>query len=263
MEKRLKIHNTVSIVTAVLSLITAIIFATLAVVIYKSGGERPYSREIVGSYLKYALIPSILTVASIIAGVVIKFKVPLENSKLKAEIDEYTMLKRLTAKLEKKNSDLLLDKELSEQSALKKKIKIALSAVCSVLGVLALILTITSGYSKTEINASVIKGAVLFISFALVIGALIYAADRFLRIITKREIEIIKNLLSSADGINSSENGEKQTEKEEKSDFYLNIARVSIAVLALIFIVIGSFNGGMAGVLEKAVRICTECIGLG
>ena len=41
------------------------------------------------------------------------------------------------------------------------------------------------------------------------------------------------------------------------------IVRLIILAVAAAFIIIGSLNGGMADVLGKAVRICTECIGLG
>ncbi|MBE6586468.1 MAG: thioredoxin [Ruminococcaceae bacterium] len=36
-----------------------------------------------------------------------------------------------------------------------------------------------------------------------------------------------------------------------------------ILVVGLAFVVLGVLNGGMADVLGKAIRICTECIGLG
>lgn len=39
--------------------------------------------------------------------------------------------------------------------------------------------------------------------------------------------------------------------------------RAVIAVIAVVFIIVGIVNGGMADVLYKAIRICTECIGLG
>ena len=39
--------------------------------------------------------------------------------------------------------------------------------------------------------------------------------------------------------------------------------RASVTALALVFIVLGIMNGGMADVINKAVKICTECIGLG
>jgi hypothetical protein len=41
------------------------------------------------------------------------------------------------------------------------------------------------------------------------------------------------------------------------------LVRVIIFAVAVTFIILGIFNGGMADVLGKAVRICTECIGLG
>ncbi|MCD8021743.1 MAG: procyclic acidic repetitive family protein [Lachnospiraceae bacterium] len=43
----------------------------------------------------------------------------------------------------------------------------------------------------------------------------------------------------------------------------LTISRLAIAVVAVIFLVIGVNNGGMRDVLVKAINICTECIGLG
>ncbi|MBO5776665.1 MAG: thioredoxin [Clostridia bacterium] len=43
----------------------------------------------------------------------------------------------------------------------------------------------------------------------------------------------------------------------------LLVTRIIVAVVAVTFIALGAVNGGMADVLGKAVRICTECIGLG
>ena len=39
--------------------------------------------------------------------------------------------------------------------------------------------------------------------------------------------------------------------------------RSALLVLAFVFIIIGIVNGGMDDVFQKAVKICTECIGLG
>lgn len=41
------------------------------------------------------------------------------------------------------------------------------------------------------------------------------------------------------------------------------IARCAIAAIAVVFILLGIFNGGIQDVLGKAIAICTECIGLG
>jgi hypothetical protein len=39
--------------------------------------------------------------------------------------------------------------------------------------------------------------------------------------------------------------------------------RIALGCLAVAFIIAGATNGGMHGVLVKAINICTECIGLG
>ena len=49
----------------------------------------------------------------------------------------------------------------------------------------------------------------------------------------------------------------------EQSEKTVNIARLSILCLGVLFIVLGVMNGGARDVLVKAINICTECIGLG
>jgi len=39
--------------------------------------------------------------------------------------------------------------------------------------------------------------------------------------------------------------------------------RAALYGISLLFIVLGILNGGLKDVLAKAVKICTECIGLG
>ncbi len=43
----------------------------------------------------------------------------------------------------------------------------------------------------------------------------------------------------------------------------INIIKIAIFILAIVFIVIGIFNGSMDDVFIKASRICRECIGIG
>ncbi len=47
------------------------------------------------------------------------------------------------------------------------------------------------------------------------------------------------------------------------SPIAIHIVQACIAILAVVFIVLGALNGGANDVLGKAVMICTECIGLG
>ncbi len=43
----------------------------------------------------------------------------------------------------------------------------------------------------------------------------------------------------------------------------LNLLRVLVLITALVLIVIGITRGEAAVVLEKGIRICLECIGIG
>ena len=43
----------------------------------------------------------------------------------------------------------------------------------------------------------------------------------------------------------------------------LRITRIAFLAAAVIFVIAGIFNGSMIDMLKKAVKICTECIGLG
>ena len=43
----------------------------------------------------------------------------------------------------------------------------------------------------------------------------------------------------------------------------IRVVQIVLLIVAVILIVVGINNGGMRDVLQKAIRICTECIGLG
>jgi hypothetical protein len=49
---------------------------------------------------------------------------------------------------------------------------------------------------------------------------------------------------------------------ENKTPIVLGV-RIALVGCAVVFIILGVANGGMSDVLNKAIKICTECIGLG
>ena len=74
----------------------------------------------------------------------------------------------------------------------------------------------------------------------------------------EREIALIKEAKKNADPI-PCEEGQEQNDE----DVLGLVAKIIIIALSAIFILLGVLNGGMADVLGKAIKICTECIGLG
>lgn len=57
--------------------------------------------------------------------------------------------------------------------------------------------------------------------------------------------------------------GVKPTPAPPLSPCRERVIRIAVLTAALCLIILGAFNGSMRDVLDKAVRICTECIGLG
>ena len=72
----------------------------------------------------------------------------------------------------------------------------------------------------------------------------------------QRELDIMKNYIK--------ENGApKVVNNEKNSADYSIIVKCAVVAIAVVFIALGIVNGGMGDVFAKAVKICTECIGLG
>ena len=76
----------------------------------------------------------------------------------------------------------------------------------------------------------------------------------------QREIEAAKEQikLEKSSGVQP-----KAERKEEKTRVNVRTLRVVLLVLAVVLIVAGVFNGSARDVFGKAVKICTECVGLG
>ena len=113
-----------------------------------------------------------------------------------------------------------------------------------------------------DVNEEVATAVVVV--FAYFLQSLVYAlvVSFFIDASRAREIQHIKNatVRLAKDGIKVSSDEKKECLLAKKITL---IARCVIPVIAIIFIILGITNGGMSDVLQKAVRICTECIGMG
>lgn len=86
----------------------------------------------------------------------------------------------------------------------------------------------------------------------LTAGLILYAASVYCDHSRAKECR----LLQSVPKINAAK-------AKESTSLSLTIARILFFFLAILFIVLGAMNGGMKDMLAKAIKICTECIGLG
>ena len=104
-------------------------------------------------------------------------------------------------------------------------------------------------------NAAVIKSMIFILPAAFITTGALLVADRLNLASAKRELAIISGEPKSA--------REQGATFSKKRAYILLAVRCSVFALAVLFIVLGIFNGGMDDVWSKAAAICTECIGLG
>ena len=113
-----------------------------------------------------------------------------------------------------------------------------------------------------EYNSSVVNLCYLiipaFIVCALIALAYVYSND----ILMNTQISSLKALIAEGK-MQKKEQTECTACQRRKERYHITSVRIIIATVAVIFIVLGISNGGMADVLSKAINICTECIGLG
>ena len=76
----------------------------------------------------------------------------------------------------------------------------------------------------------------------------------------RREIEAAKAQIRLEKSAGIQREAEK---KEEKKRVNVRLVRIALLVLAVALIAAGVFNGSARDVFGKAVKICTECVGLG
>jgi purine-cytosine permease-like protein len=134
-------------------------------------------------------------------------------------------------------------------------INIAILVVCSIMGLLYL-LNVNHFKSDGDLMEQAIQMGIHLLPWVVISFISLIVCTLYEEYSSKLSIEIIKGIIKV--------NGRKPLKAIIKNNqLKINIARISILVIAVVFIITGIFNGGASDVLQKAINICTECIGLG
>lgn len=240
-----KLHRIYGWITVFSLVLTAILLICSIIGIYQSG-EHAFTRESIAAAFRSIALPCYLCLATLVGGGLLHILLPVSDSKTKPIRDEAQLLQRYFS------SDFTNDQILS----LQKKRKIMAIAFWSATSLLSLYpicyLLNSANFGVSDITADVAKATIVVaIPACLVfVGAII--CSHFDHILVQKLIAIFK------------ENGIKPTkvENDEKKTSLLPI-RLIVAALAVAFIILGIVNEGYVDVLGKAIKICTECIGLG
>jgi NADH:ubiquinone oxidoreductase subunit 5 (subunit L)/multisubunit Na+/H+ antiporter MnhA subunit len=261
-----------SIIVSVLTVLLGIVFIMQTLAIYQSAEDNPYTYE--GVKIALSQISPFVWVWLI--AVVLTFVfwcVFPEKVTLKAEKDPEITLEKLYSRFPE-----LKTRGVEEQ----RKRKLAKIIVLVVLGVGSVV---TAVYLCNEANFPAIDGgahvteevlnAVWWVfPIALFTGLVAIGASFYIRNSYQKELlSELKGLIAEKakreKKLASNEDSNEKKENRSKivsfvfSPAFLLWARVGVAVVGVVLVVVGILNGGMQDVFAKAVKICTECIGLG
>lgn len=224
----------------------------LAILCFKiySAGDRAFSREIVAQSLSSVAPLLYFTVVIIITGFVLDI-FSTQKTKNISKRDPYSALD-----FYKKRYALNVD--IAQKEEKKRVIIKSVSAViCCVIALFPIwYMADAENFSVEDINADIISAAFAVFIPATVIFCLSLICVYFCTRSVKRENEIYKAAV--ADG-----SAEKISNTRVSKKNVVLYVRCVVFTLAVALIVLGIFNDGIADVYGKAIRICTECIGLG
>lgn len=260
-EKLRKLHLIYGIVLSCLVVVTGICFIVSCVLIYKSG-MRPFTRESISLHFGNIVIPVILCIVGVIGGMVLSF-FPHEKPKLKGIIDTGVVLNRLKAKIDIEKCDMDTRAKIIKE----RKLRFYANIFCIDALVVCLVISLIYGLNKNnfpavDINAEMVDAMLFIIPCIVVALGAIYALVLVCNASIARELTLVKEGMKNSQQQLATSSQQATNNAQENEKFLLG-ARLTLLVLVVTFIIIGIFNGGMADVLQKAINICTECIGLG
>lgn len=254
------IHTVYGLVLTVLLLATAVSFAVSCVQIYRLG-ESPFTYETIGEKFDRLAIPAYLTVLFVVGGGFLSL-LPVDREKTRPVHDPLTVLRHLRARLDTDTCDGETLALLSREARRRRVIMTAAACATAVLFLPAFIWCLDLDHFTVEnLNGDIITAA-CFILPAAVLAFAGWVAALILRYASvRRETDALRAALRLQ---GRAAPAEKPTRRDLWADpRLLWPLRGVMLALGVLFIILGVRNGGMADVLGKAIRICTECIGLG
>ena len=266
---------------SLLTVTVGILFIVQACGIFADAGyvQGGYSRETIGARFIYVCAPFFVWIAAIIAGFVLSLVFPYTPKK-SAPVNNAAALRRLTSKIpegsgEGYDADL---KTVKYERLTRFITAIALAVILIVCIIISGIYLFDArnfkGIEHHDAMFNMFKFVGPFVIAALVCSAIAVTVTKFS---VKKELTAVKSLIANGKGNPVRTDMQNPVDKvvctvntvlskpiAKKSLFITRIVVLSaLAVLAVIFIILGTLNGGMHAVWLKAKEICTECIGLG
>ncbi len=261
----------VGIFLSVWTVLVGIAFIVQVWRIYAIGGEERFTAHSISTHFRQIAIPFYIWIAAIAAAGVLWLVFPAAKQKITPYVDVKCTLARLNRRLTESGEGA----KRAQTYRLVAKCVCALACLgCMIAALVYLIadvsLSAKSGFLAEHKEAERILRALVWIvaATALGIGTAYFVEDSY-----KKEIALAKSAIAE-----NAKKGVKVQKREEKvtlrsiaakkfafvqSKWFIFGLRIAVAVVAVTFVIIGVSNGGMKAMLQKAINICTQCIGIG
>ena len=266
---------------SLLTVTVGILFITQAYGIFADAGfvQGGYTRETIGTRFIYICAPFFIWIAAIITGFVLSLVYPVQPKKLSIDND-LLALRRLTPKIPEGIGVGYVSnlKTVKSERTLRFVIAVTLSVICLVCIIISCVYLFNisnfKGISNNQAMFNMFKVVGQCLLLALLCSVVAVALTKFS---IKMELNAVKSLIANGKGLPARTDMQNPVDKiidkvhaktsaltKKKTKFIIRICIVSaLGALAVTFIILGTFNGGMYAVWDKAMKICTECIGLG
>ena len=252
-DKKSGIANLIySILLGTLICVIGLFLILFCISIFRSG-DKPFTRETVGTYLSRLAITSALCLAAIIFSPFFEMIFTQNAPKTRPERELYGVLRFEKKRLAEKTGETVRFDETKKRTVLQ-GIRIGLSLI-SFVPTLVYIFTPTN-FSGENVTSEVRAAVIFTFVCALVSGVIYLAISYFERKLAEAELVKVRELIKSGVAL------EKKVE-DKKRVKTLFAVRIAVFVLGLTLLVLGLINGGSSDELGKAINICYECIGLG
>ena len=279
-----RIHLVYGILLSVLILTVGVCFALSCVSIYQSG-DSPFTRESITAHFDRIAPLVYVTLGGIVGGIILAWALPRrdlvvpgeEDDPLDVIVERYrrghyrpvkdpaAVLKRLLARIDEEELSHACRASLAKERRVRRIVGISAAVLSAGAMVPAFVWCCNVDHFSINWLSEDIKTAALFVlpcaavALGVLVGSTLLRQASFLR-----ETALVKAAIAERKGKavlakNASDNRKNLLEKP----LVLWGIRGLILAAGILFILLGIFNGGMADVLGKAIRICTECIGLG
>ena len=277
-KKRKILHLILRIISSTLIVALGIGMMVSCWSIYQSG-PRAFSRESIGAVLAnpviYVLILS--TVLSCCLGALAHLIFPVQKGKTKPIRNELMVMQIIIEKVGTPNE--IQQRKITRETWVRRIGWIAFGTLAVCTAVLpALYLFNIHNFPGADPTAEIMTASYYVMPYGIFVLGCYFVADLISKHSAIRQTAVYKQMLleknfRAADAAAAYK--QKMTEQDlQAADAsarrpkitaarIVNGLRVALVAVAICFIVVGILNGSAEDVLTKAIKICTECIGLG